>query len=864
MKRKIATLLAASAISIAALTAKEQNKFIGMPVGGITSGQLYLGGDGQLWHWDIFNIMSADPGGSGGDRYYLNPLTQQKSFENGFGINIKQGLKVYNRALNADGFSNIEFKGKYPIGQVSYKDEFLPVEVELKSFSPFIPTDIDNSSLPLTVMEYTVTNSDDAQLEVELVGWLQNMSCFQTAKTSSGKHINSTESGDGYVRVNLSSDNHSQKNQRADWGSMSLTLLGNGKASAQCARVVGIPSYFVTDEATSATSQLGEPLVGGVARSVKLEAGESATFTFLVSWYFPNIHLWNGTGVDHWANREDLRHYYSAKFNSSQDVANYVVRHPQLMKDTKLWVDTWYDSSLPNDFLDRTLLNVSTLATVASVRFNDLKDRSDSEGRFYSAEGVYLGDGTCTHVFHYEQALGRLFPSLARQLREQTDLGSAFNYKQNGIIGYRGGEFSGFGQHDGRGYAVDGQAGTILRIYREHLMSPDNSFLASNWDKIKSAMQYMINHDKQKSGKADGILEGAQYNTLDRIWYGKIPWTSGLYAAALRASQQMATAVGDKPFAKECGKIAQLAYDNISGELFDGEYFVQILDKDHLDAPNSNKGCHIDQMLGQYWASQLGLGYIVPKEMVTSSLNSIMKYNFVDNYSEFLSKTPIPISRWYADGNEQGVIMCSFPKGGAHIAPGKINNDWERLVVGYFSEVWTGQEHALAAALISQGLTDKGMKVIDAVNQRYSPQKRNPYNEVEYGNHYTRAMSGYAPFVAASGFFYNGPKGIIKFNPQITASDFKSAFVTSMGWGSYTQKQNATTEHYSLKLEYGNLTLNSISLPTKLMGKASVTLLVNGKQLDVESGNNGQFEELVFDTLLLERGDVIDVELSLK
>jgi hypothetical protein len=46
------------------------------------------------------------------------------------------------------------------------------------------------------------------------------------------------------------------------------------------------------------------------------------------------------------------------------------------------------------------------------------------------------------------------------------DLGVAFDEK-TGLVGFRG----------AREYAADGQCGTILKIYREHLMSADAGFL---------------------------------------------------------------------------------------------------------------------------------------------------------------------------------------------------------------------------------------------------------------------------------------------------------------------------------------------------------------------------------------------------
>jgi len=53
----------------------------------------------------------------------------------------------------------------------------------------------------------------------------------------------------------------------------------------------------------------------------------------------------------------------------------------------------------------------------------------------------------------------------------------------------------------------------------------------------------------------DGLLDGAQYNTLDAAWYGQIAWISSHYLAAVRAGEKMATEMGDAAFADRCGKI---------------------------------------------------------------------------------------------------------------------------------------------------------------------------------------------------------------------------------------------------------------------------------------------------------------------
>jgi uncharacterized protein (DUF608 family) len=846
-------------------TGTKDLKYIGMPVGGITTGQVYLGGDGQLWYWDIFNIQRIRPGG-GGDKFYINPMLQDHKFDQGFALRIKKIVKEQRtplvKPLNSKGFSDISFTGEYPIGKVSYKEEGFPVSVQLNSYSPFIPTDHESSDFPAIVMEYTLTNDSDSKIEVGLIGWLQNMANYQTATSANGTHINTIQKKGNTLQLVASSSVTNQDKDLPDYGNMALTLLEGNDAwgNPQTPKDIdyNLPEVRGTEKETAET-KLGDKLIGSIGKDVTLNSGESKTLTFLLSWYFPNVHR-KESGLHNLKNRESLRHYYSKKFTSSADVANTIANdREKYLNTTKLWNATWYNSSLPTWFLDRTFVNTGTLATTSCYRFDDLTDDPDNEGRFYTMEGVYLGHGTCTHVFHYEQALGRVFPGLSRKLRTQVDYGLSFT--KEGIIKYRG-EMSGIGQHDGRGYAVDGHAGTILRAYREHTTAKDNKYLKDYWSKIKKSIEYMIAHDAEKSGAPDGILEGVQYNTLDKMWYGKNSWHSGLYNAALLAGEAMAMDMKDKSFAKKCKNIAAKGKQNITQQLFDGEYFINIPDIENTENPNTGIGCHIDQVLGQSWAIQAGLPRVLPKKETVSALKSIYKYNFQEDVGKYLDTSTIKNVRFYALPGESGTIMCTFPKGGALASKGTKAADWDNLVVGYFSESMTGFTYQAAAHMIAEGLVDEGMTMIKAIHDRYAPNKRNPYNEVEYGNHYTRAMSSYGAFISASGFTLNEPEGKIGFAPKINPKNFKSAFISGNAWGTFSQTIESVKQQVNLHVNYGELKLKEVSLSNNLSSK-KVLVMLNGKAIKAKLKRRGDIVLVQFNNdLNLQKRDSLVLELN--
>ena len=563
-----------------------------------------------------------------------------------------------------------------------------------------------------------------------------------------------------------------------------------------------MPSFtgelFATAARKSASSSPDNSLVGGVSQTQTLAPGQSAEADFVLAWHFANQPVPDARG-------RESGWYYGKRFPDATAVVAHIAQNKnQLVDTTLLWRETWNDSTLPHYFLDRTFISIDALASTTCFRFGD--------GRFYTYEGVRSCQGHPNHVWHYAQGHARMFPELERDVLERVWYG--FSYKQDGSMDYRG--------ELGSGSAIDGHLGVILCVYRDYLTSTDGAALKRLWPKVKKSLEYAIARDKDNNG----LLDTPGLTTLDEPWYGEIPWISSLYAAALKAGEKMGTIMGDSSFAEDCRKKAEVTRAAMDKHLFNGEWFVQKGDPANPDKLGAYDTVHIDQVMGQFWAGQVGLGRVLNEDTTRSALRSIWKYNFSRNLDVFDAQAKPKGRPYYTDG-EGGLLMTANAL--------SQENPYRHLsnFAYYVNETMHGFEYQAAAHMIDEGMVQEGLAVIKNLDDRYDANKRNPFNEVECGDHYARSMASYGAFIAISGFDYNGPAGHIGFAPKLTPENFKAAFTAAEGWGSFSQKSKGKKLNAEIALKWGRLRLRSISLATA-SAPASATVQVNGKTVPAE------------------------------
>jgi hypothetical protein len=460
------------------------------------------------------------------------------------------------------------------------------------------------------------------------------------------------------------------------------------------------------------------------------------------------------------------------------------------------------------------MMPISTLAT------NTVQWRRN--GRFWAWEGVGCCDGTCTHVWNYAQGMARLFPNLERSARVMQDLGVGFD-PRTGRVGFRG-------ENPTQPYAADGQCGTVLKCYREHLMSKDGKFLEKNWPKIKQVMQYELGRDKND----DGVIEDRQWNTYDLDFVGPNTFVGALYLASLLAAAKMADLVGDRQFAQRCRTVAERGRKWTVENLWNGEYFVQRIPSGASPKFQYGDGCLADQLFGQTWADQLDLGDLYPPEMIHTALKSIYRYNWAPDVAA--QSQAHPPQRWFARPGDAGLFTCTWPKGGRMTEP-----------VLYRDEVWTGIEYQVASAMLYRGMIREGLSILRGVDDRYDGKRHNPWNEVECGDHYARAMASWGCLIALSGFVCDGPGGRFGFVPRWQADNFRSFFTAAEGWGALEQTRDRQSQVNKIEPKHGQVHLREFAteLPAQARS-ASLRVELAGQSPQVQLRHTGRRVEAIF------------------
>jgi len=779
---------------------------IAFPIGGIGTGTVSLGGRGQLRDWEIFNrpgkgkhlpytfftLWCRQEGGPAVARVLEARL--QPPYGGVFGVPAYLGSGLPRLA-------SARFVGAYPFARIEFDDAVLPVEVSLEAFNPFIPGNPEDSGIPVAIFRWTLTNggSQPVQATVALslmnaVGYDGLAPLFSQRSHLYGQNLNRVVDESPLRGLHMSSAKHGPEDAR--FGTMALaTVWPQITACAHWERGVWFDDIqrfwedFSDDGRVEPSDETPSPDnetdIGTLGLVATVAPGETARLPFILAWHFPNReNYWN---FEEAVRGKRVGNEYATRFADAWDAARYTAENlTRLESQTRLFHDTLFQSTLPDCVLDAVSSQVSTIRTETCFWTAD--------GRFHAFEGCADNVGccplNCTHVWNYAQAPAFLFPQLERSAR-RTDLAS--NTRPDGDMAFRTliPLTDVLWEH---APAADGQMGTVLRLYREWQISGDEAFLRELWPQAKRALEFAwLSWDRDR----DGLMEGEQHNTYDIEFYGPNPLTSLLYLGALRAGEEMARALGEGEAAEEYRRVYERGRLGMEERLWNGEYYVQRLDDLDEHRYQFGEGCLSDQLLGQWLASVVGLGHLLPEHRIRQTLASIYRYNFRANLSDHANP-----QRVFALNDEAGLVVCSWPHGGR-----------PRYPFPYVHEVFTGIEYQVAAHLIYEGMVEEGLALVQSARERYDGECRNPWNEIECGHHYARAMSSWSLLLALSGYHYSAPTRSLSFAPRLRPEDFRCFFTAGEAWGSYAQRRDGRKQVHTLDLCWGRLTLERLGFP---------------------------------------------------
>jgi uncharacterized protein (DUF608 family) len=821
----------------------EYLKRVAFPIGGLGAGMFCLEGTGSISHMSVRNKPDVfhEPAMFGaiaiknvknGSKLTEGPVPEWKRFGQ-----PDTGNGAGNSTFGLPRFEKASCLVRFPFSTITLTEEDFPLITEIKGWSPFIPTDADNSGLPVGAFEYRFKNTSSQTLECVFSYHSKNfMKAKQHQTDKSGKDFIQAIRG-GFVLSQSEKDTLPQER-----GDFAIYTNETNVIVDHCWFRGGWfdPLTMTWESIRKAETKKIQPVDSGAPGAslyvpFTLGKGEEKVIRIMMSWYVPLTDLRFGgqpdekdkcdasTGccatsdqlgekIANEASYTDGKYmpWYSGKFKSIQEVSDYWMKnYDDLQEKSALFRDTFYSTTLPAEVIEAIAANLTILKSPTIMRQYD--------GRLWNYEGC--GDnwgcchGSCTHVWNYAQAIPNLFPSLERTLRHTEFCESQ---SRTGHQTFRSALPIRPVDH-GFYAAADGQLGGIMKVYRDWRILGVPEWLKKMYPMVKKSMDYCI---ETWDPKHKGVIEEPHHNTYDIEFWGPDGMCTSFYLGALSAIIEMGKFLKLKKDVAYYQGLYEKGKNYIETELYNGEYFYQKITVEGLNAPNPidasvksmggeysdearkllekegpkyqfGTGCLSDGVLGAWIANMCGLAAPFDTGKIKSHLQAVHKYNFKSDLSEHAN----PQRPSFAMGKEGGLLLCSWPKGG------KLS-----LPFVYSDEVWTGIEYQVASHLMLMGNTEAGLDIVRACRDRYDGRVRNPFNEYECGHWYARALSSYGLLQGLTGVRFDAVTRTLYVDSKV--GDFTTFLSTQSGFGLVS----LTGSNVSVKQVYGNIPVSKVNL----------------------------------------------------
>lgn len=679
--------------------------YTGIPLGGLGAGAIFQSyrGDFSTWHLDIGKHINK-----------TIHSCQFGIFENGKAV-ILNGNKPEDGSLSTWNFQNPEgnYHALYPLAYFDYTD----FDIIQEQFSPVIPNNYQETSYPVAVFKWHISNNSDKIRELSIL-W-----SFKSPFGSKENFFYQENSFSGIVFDNVSAEKNKRLGQFGIFSQVEntevsyITQFSDLSDGSELWEPFSKRGVLVDSDDVGATTNIPNA-PGAISSRIKINPKDKKTVTFILVWDFPIVEFGEGS---RW-----YKHYTKFFGRDGRNVTKIARKafgeNEKWYLEIKKWQEEILKTNKP-DWFKTLLINEvyynaaggtfwtcgkvpngeeSTSSGLKSVvrleehfgllECHDYPFYETLDVRFYGSfpllilwpqlEKVILKDylKTVDLEIKEEKFFNHPLAQYTSQIKVKGalphDLGSPKEDPFIKVNSY---------PHTDINRWKDLNSKFVLLIYRYFCFTgkKDMDFLNLAWGKVVNAINYLKKFDTDQ----DCLIENENMpdQTYDNwVMSGPGSYCNGLWLAALKALIEMGKLTG-----KDCSEFEKwfnLGKKSLEEKLWNEEYYL-------FDTnPVNRNSIMADALCGQWYADLLGLGDIYDFERVNKTLKNIFNKNVI--------------------GIENGTLgaINGICLDGSYLPESKIwkqNTQW--------NEIWTGVTLALASHLELRGLKNESLKTAHGI-----------------------------------------------------------------------------------------------------------------------------------------------------